>query len=144
MALDPANAAACKLYRERHPERVAAARSKRCKTETQKTKVKEWRLRNPDRIKAIKQAHYARNKTAYRNANLIRKYGINLERFNQMLAEQKGVCAICLKPSARAYHVDHDHKTGNVRGILCHQCNTSLGWFEANRIGANQYLENYS
>jgi len=144
MALDPSNAAACKRYRERHPERVAAARSKIGKTEAQKTANKNWRLRNPDRVKAIKQRHYAHNKDTYRNANLIRKYGINLERFNQMLAEQNGVCAICLKASAKAYHVDHDHKTGSVRGVLCHQCNTSLGWFEANKIGANQYLENHS
>lgn len=68
-----------------------------------------------------------------------------------MLAEQGYVCAICHQPE-RAKHpedadevtrlaVDHDHATGEVRGLLCRGCNTALAWFE--RVGAesvNAYL----
>lgn len=44
-----------------------------------------------------------------------------------MLAEQAGGCAICgAEPKTRRLHVDHDHKTGAVRGLLCYRCNRAL------------------
>lgn len=58
-------------------------------------------------------------------------YGLSKEEFDSMLESQNGVCAICSGPaSKRDYHVDHDHKTGKVRGILCHYCNLGLGNFK--------------
>ena len=59
-----------------------------------------------------------------------RKYGITLEDYNRMFAEQKGRCAICEThqcDTGRAFAVDHDHKTGKVRGLLCQACNTAIG-----------------
>jgi hypothetical protein len=50
-----------------------------------------------------------------------------VEHFDQMFAEQNGVCAIYTE--AKAEHVDHDHKTGRVRGLLCFNCNGALGQF---------------
>jgi hypothetical protein len=47
--------------------------------------------------------------------------------FERMLAEQNGLCAICCE--APAVHVDHDHETGRVRGLLCFNCNGALGQF---------------
>ncbi|WP_367669509.1 endonuclease VII domain-containing protein [Streptomyces sp. DT2A-34] len=44
---------------------------------------------------------------------------------DQMVAVQRGLCVICLK--APAVHVDHCHKTGRVRGVLCFNCNSGLG-----------------
>lgn len=58
------------------------------------------------------------------------KYGITVEDYEQMLEEQQGVCAICrCAPSGRfrRLSVDHDHKTGKVRGLLCDPCNRILG-----------------
>lgn len=52
-------------------------------------------------------------------------YGMDPGDFDLMVAAQSGVCAICAKP--RRLHVDHDHETGNVRGLLCSNCNTALG-----------------
>lgn len=58
-----------------------------------------------------------------------RKRGINftVEEFEAMLEEQGGVCAICGRDGERTLHVDHDHKTGKVRGLLCDNCNHGLG-----------------
>ncbi len=59
---------------------------------------------------------------AARDRYLRRKYGISLEDYNTILAHQGGKCAICRcdpPKSGRAFHVDHDHKTGRVRGLLC-------------------------
>lgn len=76
-------------------------------------------------------------KIAARNRawNLQSKYGLTLEQRDGLLAAQGGLCALphCKKPIAfsgkglKAAHIDHDHKTGKVRGILCGFCNTSLG-----------------
>ena len=56
-----------------------------------------------------------------------RLFGITLEDYNRMLDEQGGVCDICKKPPQKyRLAVDHDHKTGAVRGLLCVHCNRSL------------------
>lgn len=62
-----------------------------------------------------------------RNYHLRRRYGITVEHYDRMFADQNGVCAICKE--AAAEHVDHDHKTGRVRGLLCFNCNGALGQF---------------
>jgi len=76
---------------------------------------------------------------------LLKKYGLTTDAFTAMLDSQGGVCAICGKPQdERSWHVDHDHATGAVRGILCAPCNLGLGHFaddlEVMR-GAIAYLE---
>lgn len=83
-----------------------------------------------------------------RNHHLRRKFGITLEEAEKLLAAQDGVCAICKEPIAdsRGYspHVDHDHTTGRVRGILCMTCNLGIGVFKddpARLIAAAQYLD---
>ncbi|BCJ30236.1 recombination endonuclease VII [Actinocatenispora sera] len=62
-----------------------------------------------------------------REYHLRRRYGIGVADFERMLAEQGGVCAICGR--AAPEHVDHDHVSGGVRGILCFNCNGGLGHF---------------
>lgn len=60
---------------------------------------------------------------------LKRKYNITLFEFDLMLVEQQGCCAICDEPLIRKKepHIDHCHRTGTVRGLLCFNCNTLLG-----------------
>ena len=65
-----------------------------------------------------------------------------------MLAAQGGVCALCHRPplAGKTLHVDHDHATGRVRGVLCFTCNNALGDFEDDpgRLrGAASYLESF-
>lgn len=80
---------------------------------------REWAKANPvyqrERARAIK---------------LRLAYGITVADFDRMLAEQGGACAICRTTDPRGkgrFHVDHDHDTGRVRGLLCHHCNVMLG-----------------
>jgi len=63
-----------------------------------------------------------------REYHLRRRYRIGQKQFDALLAGQGGVCAICGAPDPQ--HVDHDHVFGNVRGILCFNCNGGLGQFK--------------
>ena len=71
---------------------------------------------------------------------LKKQFGMTLEAYDQMLAAQNGVCAICRKPETakdgyggvKRLSVDHNHETGKVRGLLCGRCNTGLGFFKDN------------
>ncbi|XVV08933.1 endonuclease VII domain-containing protein [Actinoplanes sp. CA-131856] len=67
-----------------------------------------------------------------REYHLRHRYGITDADAKEMLAEQGGVCAICGTPDPQ--HVDHDHRTGWVRGILCFNCNGGLGQFRDNPV----------
>lgn len=63
-----------------------------------------------------------------RDESLKRDFGISEKQYLDMLEIQGGVCAICgKKETSRNLAVDHDHKTGLVRGLLCQKCNTGLG-----------------
>lgn len=89
-----------------------------------------------------KQCHNQFSRTYYktdagiksaRNRNLKHRFGITSEDYGSMYVEQKGKCAICgihqFELSCRLA-VDHDHKTGKVRGLLCSDCNLALGNFK--------------
>lgn len=72
-----------------------------------------------------------------RSGHLMNTYGITLEDFDRMLDDQGGGCAICGGPPKRArLGVDHNHITGEVRGLLCELCNMGLGHFKTDEEGA--------
>ena len=58
--------------------------------------------------------------------NRMYKYGITPEAFREMVQKQDGRCAICEK-EVKKFHVDHSHKNGKVRGLLCSACNVGIG-----------------
>jgi len=70
-----------------------------------------------------------RNKTyEEQRVSRIRSYGISVEDYDRMFAEQNGACYICGKaPEGRALDIDHCHKSGKVRGLLCSNHNRALG-----------------
>lgn len=81
-----------------------------------------------------------------RNHMLRHKYGLTSEQWNLMFIEQNSSCRICGSSSpghGGAWATDHDHETGEVRGILCNTCNLGLGYFKDNPdflISAVAYL----
>jgi Autographiviridae endonuclease VII len=76
-----------------------------------------------------KRRHRAAHKEELSDYNLRRRYGICLADYQALLARQGGRCATCRrKPKPKcSLQVDHCHKTGQVRGLLCNRCNTMLG-----------------
>lgn len=68
------------------------------------------------------------------DSSLRNSHGITREQRDAMVEEQGGLCAICRKPpsgpgNTGVLHVDHDHVTGRIRGMLCNKCNVGLGMF---------------
>lgn len=106
--------------------------------EAQRKNSREWRRKYPDRAKKHDKEKYQKRKLRDdlkeldRDSAYKRKYGISLEDYNRMYKEQNGCCAICGKFSTRRLAVDHNHKTGVVRGLLCTYCNFFLGTLENN------------
>jgi len=83
-----------------------------------------------------------------------RRYGITLDQYNALFLKQNGLCAICHRPETetdsrtgriKSLHVDHNHETTEIRGLLCLSCNGAIGLMKDNpailRSGA-EYLEN--
>lgn len=100
-------------------------------------KVLDYQRANPEKYNAKARRHYWKHRerklAESRDYQLRQNYGITSEMYAQMMASQGGRCAICEKPQTefkRRFHVDHDHKTGVVRGLLCSVCNTSLAAME--------------
>lgn len=75
----------------------------------------------------------------------IRHYGLDRFQFNAMYFEQDGICAICLEEEAT--DVDHNHTTGEVRALLCHNCNVAIGHLKEDTLRmarAIVYIEEYN
>ena len=86
----------------------------------------QWNMENAEKRAVIR-----------RRSHLKSLYGISTEEFEAMLSEQAGLCLICNsvmslteKTGGRMVHVDHNHDTGDVRGLLCSRCNQGLGCFD--------------
>lgn len=132
----------------------AHTRQKRCSDECRRASKASRALAryyaDHDRQKARARdgmaRHRAANPRAQKATQIRSAYGITLDKYDEMLEAQGGVCAICGQPcrTGRALAVDHDHTTGDVRSLLCANCNNGLGRFGDDpsllRIAAD-YLE---
>jgi Recombination endonuclease VII len=79
--------------------------------------MREWRRRNPRKVK---------------HQNIYGRYGMTVDEFEAKLVEQEDRCLVCLRtfdpdPAKRDRHIDHNHDTGEFRGIVCARCNAILG-----------------
>lgn len=82
---------------------------------------------------------YLNNKDTKRDYKRKIKYGITRKEYENLAKKQNYTCAICGEKSIKELRVDHDHKSGKVRSLLCAKCNTRLGFLE--KILENELLE---
>jgi hypothetical protein len=105
------------------------------------------RVRNPEAPQYCSYDCSVRNRNTHdyhRNTVLKYLYNITIEDYDAMFAAQNGLCAICNEPpKGRRFSVDHNHKTGRVRGLLCNPCNIAVGHFEANPDAILKYLQRH-
>lgn len=80
-------------------------------------------------LKMWKQANPEKRKAASRRNDLKRKYGLTLADYEALVVLHQGLCAICREPCRvhSVLSVDHHHERNIVRGLLCQDCNTSIG-----------------
>ena len=94
------------------------------------------------RISACKTCKKANKKNRYsKECSYLNKYNLSLKDAELIWASQEGRCAICAEtisnPSqgdSTKTHVDHDHKTNTIRGLLCSDCNSGLGFFKDDKL----------
>ena len=90
----------------------------------------EYRAAHHDEIIQSSAEYRSMNKDKARAGNRRRKFGITSEEYQQLFDSQHGLCAICETSNPGAGHptfsVDHDHKTGRVRALLCNHCNSHI------------------
>ena len=96
--------------------------------------VARWQKANPERVRETRRrrnAHPERQRKQ-RDSYYRRTYGISADEFDALLEKQDGGCAICGRKPERdpSFHLDHDHLTGEIRGILCLSCNQGVGQFQ--------------
>jgi len=94
---------------------------------------------------AWRRAHPELARAQGRKGTLAR-HGMTLEEYDEMAAQQGGKCAICGSEPSGRLHVDHDHGTGRVRGLLCGGCNKSLGLMKDDPrrlLAAVEYLRRF-
>jgi len=90
-----------------------------CKACMCKAQMEHISRKDPADVREAKRA------THYRSA-----YGISVAQYEKMFAAQGGLCYICYRPPKKhRLAVDHNHRTGQVRGLLCANCNRGLRWF---------------
>lgn len=139
-----------KKYREHNQEHIAE--QKKASSVRNKDKIakyqKAWRLANVEKLRKWNREYHQRNppkkrtpeqnrryyRAYHRNVYLQKKFGITESDYEVMVATQGGKCAICGTTEPRGnghkkFHVDHCHRTGLVRGLLCSRCNLGLGAF---------------
>lgn len=122
---------------------------------TKASRSTRWRKANPDkarvhvkaeteRYRETRAAYYRANKRLWQDKRLRAEYGISLEEYEALLADQDGKCAICKTEQCetkKSFAVDHDHVTGVVRGLLCKNCNIGLGMFKDDTFRLKAALE---
>ena len=106
-------------------------------SECKKIRMQQYRIKYPKR-------HLQYYKTSHRR----KRYNLEPHEYNKLMKDSNNLCMICKSPpSNKSLHIDHDHKTKIVRGLLCHGCNTALGLMKDNiniLLEAIKYLNKHS
>lgn len=103
-----------------------------------------WDANNVEKVRAGRRRFYKNNPESVLRSRLKKSYRLELEDFQQIRLNQQNCCAICRLEFKKTPHVDHCHRTGKIRGLLCTCCNISLGGFKDSPnllIAAAEYLD---
>lgn len=107
---------------------------------------------NKERAAVWRKTYYEKNKKHLVYCQIHKRYGVTEQQYKERLKQQNNRCAICTKRPTRhkthgkRLYVDHDHKTKQVRGLLCFHCNTALGYLREDAVAARRmlrYIERY-
>jgi hypothetical protein len=106
---------------------------------------KDWRKNNREKARDQARKHQKTYNTNHPGRRLKHKYNLTLEEYEQLMEKHNRRCAICGKEDRGIrLCIDHDHKTGEIRGLLCRKCNLGLGYFMDNAealTNAIKYLQ---
>jgi|ERR1035437_434713 hypothetical protein len=105
-----------------------------------------WQISNKEKLMLDKKNWYIKNKDRILENSIIKKFGLSFEDRNKKIKLQKNKCAICKNIFSKTPHIDHNHKTGKIRELLCGFCNKGLGEFKDNVVflkNAIIYLEKH-
>lgn len=92
-----------------------------------------WKRKNKDKLNKKAREKRKEDPTSFRESFLKRTYNLTLKDYENMLISQDNKCKICLinhEEAKRGLVIDHCHKTGRIRGLLCNKCNRGLGHFD--------------
>lgn len=121
--------AAAALERKRQRAREHQRLKRLHDPEGMRERNRRWFRENPDRVRALKARPITRWRTFEKH--LRDRYGIGIEDYARLELSQNRCCAGCGDPlatsSGKKVHLDHDHITGAIRGLLCNTCNFALG-----------------
>ena len=105
---------------------------------------KKQKIYREEHKEEMKQ-YYEKNKKHHKDQRLKKKYGVDVN-YDKLLLEQNNKCLICgihIDDYRKPFCIDHDHKTGKIRGALCHVCNLGLGIYENKKELFEEYLNKH-
>ena len=123
-------------WRLKNPDKVKATDKRWRNNHPDKTKAadKKWKSNHSDKVKEIAATYHRKHREhilQHKRDGRFKKYGLTENAFYALLAGQGGACAICGTSTWGGQHgvpiIDHDHESGDIRGLLCNTCNLAAG-----------------
>ena len=120
-----------KEFREQKGRNTRRSNCRECDT----ARHAEWRVKNKEHLRKYNQNRYIKNTDRWAS-HIWRKYKMKPEDYQNLLKSQGDKCAICGNQNPHhkqgRFNIDHCHKTGVIRGLLCWRCNVAIGKMEDN------------
>jgi hypothetical protein len=126
-----------KEYYRTHKDSIknATKKYKSTRKEQYKEYYKKYKEKSSEYYKTRMLKNPQKVKEGWIRGGLKKRFNMTLEEYNLILEKQENKCFICrtdVSLTGKRLHVDHDHKNGKIRGLLCNQCNLGLGAFKDN------------
>ena len=105
--------------------------------------MEELKRKSSEKVLARARKWYYDNKQRVRDRQIKKKFGMTPEEYDQKLKSQFGSCELCDRIFDYNLCVDHDHKTGKNRGLLCFTCNAIVGHYELGNLPSEESIKDY-